>query len=126
MERLVYLYIDKNISFTVQDDLNLLHNKCENVLLKISSNERKFVIVGVIYRHPGYDFKEFCNCITKNILKLTYNNYTFVICGDINIDLLKYDKDTKVNNYANVITSMGCIIPIDKFTRITETGSFLY
>ena len=123
----VSLYIDKNISFTIQDDLNLLCNKCENVWKKISLNERKFVIVGVIYRHPDYDFKEFCNCITKkNILKLTYNMYTFVICGDINIDLLKYDKDTKVNNYANDITSMGCIIPIDRSTRITETGSFLY
>ena len=27
--------------------------------------------------------------------------YTFVICGDINIDLVKYNKDTKVNNYVN-------------------------
>ena len=27
----VGLYIDKNISFTIQDDLNLLCNKCENV-----------------------------------------------------------------------------------------------
>ena len=53
--------------------------------------------------------------ITKNIKKLTYNNYTFVICGNINIDLLKYDKDTKVNNYANDITSMGCIISIDRY-----------
>ena len=25
------LYIDKNISFTIQNDLNLLCNKCENV-----------------------------------------------------------------------------------------------
>ena len=25
------LYIDKNVSFTIQDDLNLLCNKCENV-----------------------------------------------------------------------------------------------
>ena len=27
----VDLYIDKNISFTIQDDSNLLCNKCENV-----------------------------------------------------------------------------------------------
>ena len=39
--------------------------------------------------------------------------YTFVICGDINIDLVKYDKDNKVNNYANDITSMGCILLTD-------------
>ena len=68
-------------------------------------------------------FVEFCDCITKNIKNLTYNMYTFVICGDINIDLVKYDKDTKVNNYVNDITSMGCVISIDRSTRMTETSS---
>ena len=48
---------------------------------------------------------------------------TFVICGDLNINLVKYNKDTKVNNYANDITSMGCIISIDRSTRMTETSS---
>ena len=47
--------------------------------------------------------------------------YTFVICGDINIDLVKYDKDNKVNNYVNDIKSMGCIISIDRSTTMTET-----
>ena len=49
--------------------------------------------------------------------------YTFVICGDINIDLVKYDKDNKVNNYVNDIKSMGYIISIDRSTRMTETSS---
>ena len=49
--------------------------------------------------------------------------YTFVICGDINIDLVKYDKDNKVNNYVNDIKSMGYIISIDRSIRITETSS---
>ena len=48
--------------------------------------------------------------------------YTFVICGDINIDFVKYDKDTKVNNYVNDNTSMGCIIFIDISTTMTETS----
>ena len=49
--------------------------------------------------------------------------YTFVICEDINIDLVKYDKDTEVNNYVSDITSMGCVISIDRSTRMTETSS---
>ena len=47
--------------------------------------------------------------------------YTFVICGDINIDLVKYDKDNKVDNYVNDIKSMGCITSIDRSTTMTET-----
>ena len=49
--------------------------------------------------------------------------YTFVICGDINIDLVKYDKDNKVNNYVNDIKSIRCIISIDRSTIMTETRS---
>ena len=49
--------------------------------------------------------------------------YTFVICGDINIDFVKYDKNNKVNNYVNDITSMGFIIFIDRSTTMTETSS---
>ena len=65
--------------------------------------------------------KNFVIVSQKNIEKLTYNMYTFVICGDINIDLVKYDKDNKVNNYVNDIKSMGCIIFIDRSTTMTET-----
>ena len=53
--------------------------------------------------------KNFAYILQKNIKKLTYNMYTFVICGDIDIDLVKYDADNKVNNYVNDIKSMGCI-----------------
>ena len=45
------------------------------------------------------------------------------MCGDIDIDLVKYDKDNKVNNYVNDIKSMGCIISIDRSTTMTETSS---
>ena len=91
------------------------------VSIKISLNERKFVIVGIIYRHSCYDFKEFCVYIAKNIKKLTYNMYTFVICGDIDIDLVKYDKDNKVNNYVNavVLKLVGGTEPI-KFHAATH------
>ena len=51
--------------------------------------------------------------------------YTFVICGDINIDLVKYDKDNKVNNYMNDIKSMGCIICIDTSTTIKTSSTIL-
>ena len=67
--------------------------------------------------------KNFVIVLQKNIEKLTYNMYTFIICGDINIDLVKYDKDNKVNNYVNDIKSMGCIISIDRSTTMTETRS---
>ena len=64
--------------------------------------------------------KNFVIVSQKNIEKLTYM-YIFVICEDIDIDLVKYDKNNKVNNYVNDIKSMGCIISIDRSTTMTET-----
>ena len=66
--------------------------------------------------------KNFVIVSQKNIEKLTYM-YIFVICEDIDIDLVKYDKDNKVNNYVNDIKSMGCIISIDRSIIMTETRS---
>ena len=64
--------------------------------------------------------KNFVIVSQKNIEKLTFM-YIFVICEDIDIDLVKYDKNNKVNNYFNDIKSMGCIISIDRSTTMTET-----
>ena len=79
--------------------------------------------MGIIYRHPGYDFSEFHVSIIDCIHKLNQSRNKFIIFGDISINLLKYGKDLRVNRYVNEITSLECIIPIDKPTRLTETSS---
>ena len=79
--------------------------------------------MAIIYRHPGYDFSEFYESIIDCIHKLNQSQNKFIICGYINIDLSKYGKDLRANIYVNEITSLGCIIPIDKPTRLTETNS---
>ena len=119
----VGLYINKEMSFTILNDININCNKCENIWVKIFLNRKKSVNVGIIYRHPRYDFCEFHESIIDCIYKLNQSRNKFIICGDINIDLLRYGKDLKVNRYVNEITSLGCIIPIDKPTRLTETSS---
>ena len=111
------------MSFTILDDFNRSCNNCENLWVKILLNGNKSVNGGIIYRHPGYDFSEFHESIIDCIHKLNQSQNKFIIYGDINIHLLKYGKDLRVNRYVNEITSLGCIIPIDKPTKLTETSS---
>ena len=111
------------MSLTILDDINISCDKSENLCVKIFLNRKKSVNVSIIYRHPGYDFSEFHESIIDCIHKLYQSRNKFIICGDINIDLLRYGKDLRVNRYVNEITSLGCIIPIDKPTRLTETSS---
>ena len=81
--------------------------------------------MGIIYKHPGYDFSELHESNIDCIHKLNQSRNKFIICEDINIDLLKYGKDLRVNRYVNEITSLGCIISIDKPTRLTKTISII-
>ena len=55
----VCLYINKDMFFTILDDFNINCNKCENLWVKIFLNGKKSVNVGIIYKHPEYDFSEF-------------------------------------------------------------------
>ena len=47
----------------------------------------------------------------------------YYICGDFNINLLKYDLVKNVTNYLNEVTSMSCNTLIDKPTRITKNSA---
>ena len=86
----VGLFIKENMSFTTLNDFNLNCSKCENLWVRIFFNKKDSFVLGVIYRHPGYDFSEFHHCIIDCMHKLNQGRNKFLICGDINIDILQY------------------------------------
>ena len=47
------------------------------------------------------------------------------ICGDININLLRYSSNSNVKYYVDSINIVNCISIIDKPTRITPTSRTL-
>ena len=46
----------------------------------------------------------------------------YIIVGDLNIDLNKYNIASNVTHYLNALNSSGCNVFIDKPTRITGHG----
>ena len=53
------------------------------------------------------------------------HNKTVFLCGDINIDLLKYGSDNNTTHYVDTMFSLGLYPLIDKPTRITAHSSTL-
>ena len=47
----------------------------------------------------------------------------YVIVGDINIDLLKFNLTANVTDYVNSIYSVGCNVCVNRPTRVTSHGS---
>ena len=78
------------------------------------------VVIGIIYRHPNHQYDVFCEKLCNTLSILNASKTKYIIVGDLNIDLLKYNLATDVTDYVNSLYSVGCNICIDKATRVAE------
>ena len=78
----------------------------ENLWIEVSLNLKK-IVIGVIYRHPKYNLTNFQNKLSETIQSLNLNKTTFYICSDINIDWLKKDSNSNINNYFELLENLG-------------------
>ena len=106
----VGLYIANELNYTIRKDLNLNVINCENLWVEIKpqknkgqlKNENDSLIIGVIYRHPNTPYFPFSSRLCHITEKLNKEKKRFMIVGDININLLKYNLTRKIQ----IITSL--------------------
>ena len=126
----VGIYIRENLNFDVRDDLNLDIDKCEDKWVEISvdipNHQKKGsekIVIGIVYRHPGNNYKLFKEKLSSTIYELNQKNVNFMILGDVNINIMKYNLTTDITNYLNTVQSAGCTSLIDQPTRVYLRGS---
>ena len=125
----VGFYVSEDIDYSVRNDLSLGMDRVEDLWIEFEidngcdTGEKlspvKYVI-GNIYRHPGSQYKSFCENLCKSLEILNQAKTKYILLGDYNIDLLKYNLTSDVTNYANSLNSVGCSIFVDKPTRIAK------
>ena len=116
----VGLYVNKKLQYTVRQDLELPIDGCESLFIEVKSNNvsGKKCVVRVIYRHPSLNSQAFQLAFT-NLLEIMHSEKSnYIIGGDRNLNLLKYQIDTHITDYVNSILSLGCISLINKPTRV--------
>ena len=75
-----------------------------------------------MYVHPHHNnLEEFNLYVNNTLLKIAKENKEVYICGDFNINLLKYENDTAIQNFYNWMTSNGFLPHITLPTRLTDT-----
>ena len=122
------MFISNVIDYDLREDLSINHTNCEDIWIQVSTSNmingqnKKPLIIGVVYRHPGGNFKSFCSKICKNIDDFNKNGIDFVIMGDVNVNLLKYNIVRSFTDYINDGQSAGCLSYIDKLTRVCKRG----
>ena len=75
--------------------------------------------------HPNSDIENFTDYLSKILAKINKENKECYISGDSNIDLLKYDTNSKYSDFLNTMTSSGFLPHILQPTRILEYSSTL-
>ena len=115
------LYIDKNITYNLRNDLNIYENKMvESTFIKTLNNKQKNMIIGCVYKHPKYGVSDFTNNhITPLLDKLCNETKDIMIMGDSNINLITYNDDKNTGNFLDTAFSQSFLIYIKTPTRIT-------
>ena len=84
------------------------------------------VLVGLIYRHPGNSINDFTKQLSEFLLvNNILQNKEVCIFGDVNINLLKKDKELSIKNYFNEIHNFSLTNLINVPTRVTHQGGTL-
>ena len=75
----VGLYIKNSITYKIIDELDLNLNFAKNIWIEVETN-KKSIVVGVVYRHPGYlvnQIELFTKAIEKNFLNMSNKKKNF-------------------------------------------------
>ena len=120
----VGIYINNSLSYQLRNDIPTTFGNSESLWIEVCICHKKCVI-GVIYRHPNNDIHTFTHNLSETLHYLSNSKLPFLICGDININLLQQDTMLSVRNYVNTYNSYNCLDLITKPTRITTTSSTL-
>ena len=126
------IYIANYLDYTIRGDLEMGVENCEDKWIEVhapkSHVNTKFkvienLVVGMIYRHPGSQYKDFNEKLNNNIISINQSKKHFVIMGDVNINSLKMNIATSITDYLNDIQSAGCLSFVDKATRVVHKGN---
>ena len=102
------LYVSSELDFKPRKDLEIYESKVlESSFIEIINKKASNDIVGVIYRHPNMNTKEFIDNKLSDLLnKLSKeHNKKIYISGDFNFDLLKSTSHPDTADFYNKMSS---------------------
>ena len=125
------IYINNSVNFQRLLELEMVsinsHN-FEDLWLEIEvkkGNKFKKIILGAVYRHPNQSVNDFRVILEEAFNKVKNLKLPCLVCGDINVNLLKYLSHKETKDFIDNIIIQN-FLPISVLpTRITETTASL-
>ena len=120
----VSIFVNKGYSCKLISDMSAgVENLFECVTVELTLNRGEKTVISCIYRKPSTNIPEFTTHIEQIFSPATCRK--MYICGDFNIDLLKYNDHEPTKNFVDSLFSIGFFPLITKPTRITDTSATL-
>ena len=116
------MYIKNTIPYILSNDLNIRHKSqgsefetCWIELIHSTNN----IILGAVYQHPKQKDNFFFEYLKETLSKVARENKKVILTGDFNLNLLKFDTNTEVNDFLDLLTRKWFTPHILDPTRIT-------
>ena len=120
------IYISNKLSYKPRKDLEIYDpTRVESTFIEILNSRGKNTIVGSIYRHHSITETDYLEIMKPLLKQLTSEKKPTYITGDFNMDLMKINKHTIINEYFDEITSNNFMPLITLPTRITASTKTL-
>ena len=128
----VAIYIHNSFFFSRSHTENLHSNSqvYESIFIEIHHNHKKQnkFIIGYVYRRPSDlidDLTLFINDFTETLNYIHRLSKRSYITGDVNIDILKINRNTYYNNFYEILTGPGFFTMITRPTRLSNDSNTL-
>ena len=92
----------------------------ESFTIELCINKKRNVIVSCVYRTPGSNVDIFNEHLEIMNRKVSHPNKSKFLCGDFNLDLLKYNINLPTKRFVHLMFSCGMFPPISEPSRITD------
>ena len=120
----VSLFISTAITYRVLNEISMINRDIECLFVEIEFNNTK-MYVGVIYRTPDADIRNFCDYLINILESLNPLTQSCYLMGDYSIDLLKHSTHNPTSEFLDLMFSNSFIPLINKPTRITPKSATL-
>ena len=113
----VSLYINSHLNYSNRPDLSINCSDCDSLFIETSLNSTN-TIIGIIYKPEYVNYNDFLVQLNNTLDTISNEKKACYIMGDFNLDLLKHDTESKVEDFINTFYSHDFIPSIDRPTRI--------
>ena len=95
-------------------------NIFESIFIELGVGKGSSILVSCIYRSPGSCINSFCEDLKPLFQDVLNPRQSIFLCGDFNINLLKYEEHPPTRTFIDLMSSYGLKPIVNKPTRITK------